>query len=73
MNKYSYDDLEKHFTFPIIFYKKHRRIPRKLKKKVKNFCSIFWKSLNNNQRLWYYLEKSNPDYKAFLIKIICKK
>ena len=74
MKIYSYNDLEKHFTFPkqLIFYKNSIKIPRSLKKRVKAFCSIFYKSLNNKQRLWFYLEKGNPEYKRFLIKTICQ-
>ena len=74
MKIYSYNDLEKHFTLPkqSIFYKNNIKIPRKLKKKVKVFCSIFYKYLNNKQRLWFYLEEGNPEYKRFLIKSICQ-
>lgn len=71
-----YENLEKHFTAPnriSPFYGDIKKISRKLKKKVKNFCGLTWSSLTNGQRLWYYLEKSNPDYKRFLIKQICKK
>lgn len=47
-----------------------KRIPRKLKKKVKTYCGINWNGINNNQRMWYYLEKDNLDYKLFLIENI---
>ena len=70
-----YEDLDKHFTAPRVispFYGDDIKIPRKLKKKVKAFCGIHWGHLNNGQRLWYYMGKSNPDYKRFLIKQICE-
>ena len=72
MKRYSYEDLEKHFTSPkriSPFY--DVKIPRKLKKKVKMFCGVHWDGLTNGQRLWYYLEKQNNDYKRYLIKMIC--
>ena len=73
--KYLYDDLDKHFTVPVNlspFFNDNIRIPRKLKKKVKQFCGIHYKNLTNGQRLWYYMEVSNKNYKTFLIKMICK-
>ena len=75
MKKIEYQDLEKHFTLienisP--FYKDVVRIPRKIKKKVKKFCKVHWKTLSNEQRLWYYMEIGNSNYKRFLIKQICK-
>lgn len=48
------------------------RIPRKLKKLVKAFNGIHWVGLDNGQRLWYYLEHTNNDYKQFIINHICK-
>ena len=74
MQRYTYEDLEKHFTSPkriSPFYDDNVKIPRKLKKKVKCFCGIHYKRLTNGQRLWYYMENSNPDYKRYLIKMIC--
>lgn len=74
MQRYSYENLEKHFTSPkwiSPFYNNGVKIPRKLKKKVKCFCGIHYKGLTNGQRLWYYIESSNPDYKRYLIKMIC--
>ena len=73
MQRYSYEDLEKHFTPPkrISPFYDDNKIPRKLKKKVKCFCGIHYKGLTNGQRLWYYMENSNPDYKRYLIKMIC--
>lgn len=77
----NYHELEKHFTLPVRMrvitgsyfnYNLNYRIPRKLKKKVKKHCWIHWKSLSIQQRLWSYMEESNPDYKRFLIKMICK-
>jgi len=70
-----YNDLEKHFTARSCispFYGDKTKIPRKLKKSVKGFCGIHWKLLTNGQRLWYYLGKSNPDYKSFLLKKVCE-
>jgi hypothetical protein len=70
----NYEELNKSFTAPEIispFYSV-KKIPRKLKKRAKKFCSIHWYGLHNNQRLWYYLEKKNPNYKRFLIKKICE-
>ena len=74
MQRYSYENLEKHFTSPkriSPFYDDNVKIPRKLKKKVKMFCDVHWDGLTNGQRLWYYLEKQNNDYKRYLIKMIC--
>jgi len=68
-----YNELNKRFIAPptISPFFNVKRIPRKLKKKVKKFCSVHWDGLTDGQRLWYYLGKSNPDYKRFLIKHIC--
>lgn len=67
-----YNNLNKRFTSPksksISPFYNFKRIPRKLKKKVKLFCGVFYNSLSLNQRLWYYLEKQNINYKCFLIK-----
>lgn len=63
---------EKQFTAPKIispFYG-NIRIPRKLKKKVKMFCGVHWHGLTNGQRLWYYMEKQNKNYKQYLINLI---
>ena len=46
------------------------KIPRKLKKKVKQYTH--WKGLTNGQRLWEYMEKDNMEYKHFLISEIIK-
>lgn len=72
----TYLNLEKYFTAPKIaspFYKNDVKIPRKLKKKVKKFCGTSWEGNTNCERLWYYMEKSNPDYKRFLIKEVIRK
>lgn len=74
MKHYSYEELEKHFISPSRispFYESDIKIPRRLKKKVKGFCRIHYKLLTNGQRLWYYMENSNTDYKRFLIKMVC--
>lgn len=71
----NYYNLDKHYTSPkriSPFYVGIKRIPRKLKKRVKSFCGVSWKLLSNEQRLWYYLGKSNNNYKRFLIKTIVK-
>ena len=70
-----YEQLDKHFTAPkrISPFYDATRIPRKLKKKVKAFCWIHWNGLDNGQRLWYYLEKVNPNYKRYLIKKVCEE
>ena len=75
----NYQNLEKHFTLPErmksitgSFNKDNVKLPRKLKKKVKKYNGIHWKLLTNGQRLWSYMDESNPDYKRFLIKMICK-
>jgi hypothetical protein len=76
MQRFLYENLEKHFTTPkqiSPFYSDNIRIPRKLKKKVKCFCGVHWKRLTNGQRLWYYMEKCNNDYKRFLIKQVCSQ
>tara|TARA_B110000908_G_C9904719_1_gene292619 strand:- start:68 stop:292 length:225 start_codon:yes stop_codon:yes gene_type:complete len=70
-----FEDLEKHFTAPAVispFYGDDIKIPRRLKKKVKEWCWVHWGGLTNGQRLWYYMEKKCPDYKKFLIKQVCK-
>lgn len=71
-----YESLDKHFTAPKIispFYKKDIKISRKLKKKVKKFCGVHWKNLDNTERLWYYMEKSSINYKWFLIKEMIRR
>jgi hypothetical protein len=74
-NTMNYELLYKHFTAPkrISPFYNVTRIPRKLKKKVKAFCWVHWEDLDNGKRLWYYLDKINPNYKRFLIKKICDK
>jgi hypothetical protein len=69
----NYNNLEERFVTPkrLSPFYNEVKIPRKLKKKVKKFCGVSWGNLTNSQRLWYYLEFSNPTYKKFLItKII---
>lgn len=68
-----YFKLDKHFTSPqrLSPFYTYKRIPRKLKKKVKAYCGIHYHSHTINQNLWHYLEKKNKDYKRFLIKKIC--
>jgi len=67
-----YEDLEKHFTAPKVispFYN-YKRVPRKFKKKWKYIFDNPY--LDINQKLWYILEFTNPDYKRFIIKQIIK-
>jgi hypothetical protein len=53
-------------------YYQHKRIPRKLKKKVKKICGIhLQKDINVN--LWYYLGKTNPKHRDYLIKLMCEE
>jgi len=69
MQKIPYQELERHFTTPknMPLYGE-KRIPRKLKKKVRAFCGVHWNSSDSGAMLWYYLEKSNNAYSRFLIK-----
>jgi len=74
--KIPYGELDKYFIAPkriSPFCAENIRIPRRLKKKVKQFCWVFWYGLTNGQRLWYYMEESNQDYKRFLIKKVIGK
>jgi hypothetical protein len=69
-----YENLNNHFTLNkkgLSNFSRYNKVPRKLKKKIRNFCGIFYNSLEPKQRLWWYMEKSKPDYKRFLIKKIC--
>lgn len=70
-----YTELDNHFTTPKVispFYG-DVKIPRKLKKKIKEYVGIHWGGQTNGERLWHYLETQNPTYKRFLIKKICDK
>lgn len=72
-----YEDLEKHFTRPVVispFYssKNFYKVPRKLKKKYRYLFSKANNDLTIQERLWYLLGIENPNYKSFLIKEICK-
>lgn len=74
--RYKYEDLEKHFTrrkAPMSPFYGDVRIPRKLKKKAKARCFPHWEGLRNGQRLWYYGWFVNPDYRSYLIKILCNE
>jgi len=48
------------------------KIPRKLKKKIKKFAGCHYSDLTNGQRMWYYLEHKNRDYRDFLIFLVCE-
>lgn len=52
-----------------------KRIPRKLKKKVKEFTGIHWNTSNLNSMLWYYLERNinTRKFKQSLINSIIKE
>jgi hypothetical protein len=67
-----YEDLEKHFIAPktISPFYNCKRVPRKFKKKWKHILDD--ECLDLNQKLWYILELTNPNYKRFLIKQIIK-
>jgi hypothetical protein len=67
-----YEELDKYFTEPKTIQFQYKRIPRKLKKKHKEFFDNCGDWLDLNQKLWYLLEFENPNYKRFLIKMICK-
>ena len=64
-----YEQLEKHFTTPKTIGFNCKRVPRKFKKKWKSELDTY-SFLTLNQKLWYILEFTNPDYKRFLIKQI---
>ena len=74
MKNILYENLEKAFVTPkkVSPFYDDVKISRKMKKKVKIYCGVYWNKITNPQRLWYYLDKSNPDYKSFLVKIMCK-
>lgn len=67
-----YEQLDRYFKQPknISPFYENTRIPRKLKKGVKKFCGVHYKTIDVGQRLWYYLEALNPNYKRFIIKKI---
>lgn len=75
-SKVTIESLDRRFIAPKTispFYKYGIRIPRKLKKKVKNYTRINYPDKDNSARLWYYMENANPNYKRFLIIKICEK
>ena len=70
-----YFDLDRHFTAPKVispFYGEIKRLPRKLKKDLKNFFPIKLTYLTLGQQMWYRLTQTNPNYVRFLIKKICE-
>jgi len=69
-----YNTLEKHFTAPnkTSYSFNYKRIPRKLKKKNKKILNGRYEFLDMNQKLWFILGITNPNYKKFLIKQIIK-
>ena len=75
MEKYKYNDLEKHFTAPKIispFYQ-YKKVQRKLKKKYKWMFNKKYNYLEIGQKLWWILEFENMDYKRFIIKKVIEK
>lgn len=56
------------FTLPnnISPFYKCKRIPRKMKKKYKTIFDKYT-FLDVNEKLWYLLGYTNPEYKEFLI------
>ena len=68
-----YEDLDKYFTTPKQIQFNFKRVPRKFKKKWKHIlCGDRYNFLELNQKLWYILEFTNPNYKRFLIKQIVR-
>jgi hypothetical protein len=74
--KYSYDDLDRHFKCPAkwqpgkqAFFDHYKRIPRKLKKKWRGRATT---SLPLKNKMWDVLYQENPNYCRFLIKQITK-
>jgi hypothetical protein len=70
-----YTELEKHFKAPkcISPFYNFKRMPRKLKKEFKKSMHNRvggYEFLDINQKLWYILGYTNPNYKRFLIKQI---
>ncbi len=49
------------------FYEYNIKLPRKLKKRMKKYLGVHWEGFSNGERLWHYLEHTNPEYKEFLI------
>jgi hypothetical protein len=41
-------------------YFQHKKLPRKLKKKVKSFCGFYYKTMDVNVALWYYFSYNHP-------------
>ena len=67
--------LDKKFTVPkrLSPFYDIKRVPRKLKRLVKNCCGVHYNILSYNQRMWYYLGTINNDYKHLIITQICLK
>lgn len=49
------------------------RIPRKLKKQIKQNCGIHWSLLDINQRYWLNLSIVNIKHRNYLISKLCEK
>lgn len=72
-SRYTYNELELHFTEPARV-RKHKRVPRKFKKKWKHLiCNDRYDFLTLDQKLWHILNHTNRDYVRFRIKQICKR
>lgn len=73
---YNYDDLERHFTSPKVISPcfRYKKLPRKLKKTIDKILikHTIHIDVDINTKLWYCLDFTNPEYKKFLIKQICK-
>jgi len=67
-----YADLDRHFKAPKSLQFCYKRLPRKLKKKIRYCFNHINIKGDINIVLWYTLEFRNPNYKRFLIKQICK-
>lgn len=60
---------KKSFILPDVispFYT-NKRIPRKLKKKVKLHCGIHWGGLTPTQQMWYYIDR---EYRSVIVNKI---
>ena len=44
-----------------------KRVPKKLKKKVKKVVGVYWNYNEKGNCLWYYLRKTNINYSKFIM------
>ena len=74
VNLIQYEDLDRHFHVPKSFLKQRchymfKRLPRKLKKKIKKKGYSDWHNIN--VKMWLLMQEENINYHRFLIKKIC--